>query len=102
VLVVGEVEWILIDRFKWPANRFLRFDLTEILGKKPPATLNACYALLHREALCPVSGEGLLDTLDAESHKHDAGVSEDLKYALRDAIELLGNEAARQLINNHG
>jgi len=48
VLVVGEVEWILIDRFKWPANRFLRFDLTEILGKKPPATLNACVALLHR------------------------------------------------------
>ena len=34
VLVVGEVEWILIDRFKWPANRFLRFDLTEILGNE--------------------------------------------------------------------
>ena len=54
---------------------------------------------------CPLSrtqGEGLLDTLDAESHKHDAGVSEDLKYALRDAIELLGNEAARQLIEEHG
>ena len=102
VLVVGEVEWILIDRFKWPANRFLRFDLTEILGTKLPATLNACYALLHLEALCPEAGEGLLDTLDAESHKHDAGVSEDLKYALRDAIELLGNEAARQLIADHG
>ncbi|WP_295577167.1 N-6 DNA methylase, partial [uncultured Lamprocystis sp.] len=107
VLVVGEVEWILIDRFKWPANRFLRFDLTEILGKKPPATLNACYALLHREALCPDAGPTgntgcLLDTLDAESHKHDAGVSEDLKYALREAIELLGNEAARQLIQEHG
>ncbi|WP_295405482.1 N-6 DNA methylase [uncultured Thiocystis sp.] len=102
VLVVGEIEWILIDRFKWPANRFLRFDLTEILGKKPAATLNACVALLHREALCPDAGPGgsegsLLDTLDAESHKHDAGVSEDLKYALREAIEWLGNEAARQL-----
>ena len=97
VLVVGEIEWILIDRFKWPANRFLRFDLTEILGQKPAATLNACVALLHREALCPDAGEGLLDTLDAESHKHDAGVSEDLKYALREAIEWLGNEAARQL-----
>ncbi len=107
VLVVGEVEWLLIDRFKWPANRFLRFDLTEILGRKPPAALNASYALLHREALCPEAGPNgitgcLLDTLDAESHKHDAGVSEDLKYALRDAIELLGNEAARQLIQGHG
>ncbi|MCP5197926.1 MAG: class I SAM-dependent DNA methyltransferase [Gammaproteobacteria bacterium] len=102
VLLIGEVEWILLDRFKWSANRFLRFDWLEILGKKPPATLNAGYALLHRTALCPDEGEGLLDTLDAESHKHDAGVSEDLKYALREAIEILGNEAARQLIRDHG
>lgn len=29
----------------------------------------------------PSEGDGLLHTLDAESHKHDAGVSEDLKYA---------------------
>lgn len=97
VLLAGMAEWVLIDRFKWPANRLLRFDLTEILGRRAPATLDACAALLHREALCPEAGEALLDTLDAESHKHDAGVSEDLKYALREAIELLGNEAARQL-----
>ncbi|MES9811663.1 MAG: N-6 DNA methylase [Candidatus Thiodiazotropha sp.] len=102
VLLIGQQEWLLVDRFKWPANRFLRFDLDEILGQRQQATLNACYALLHREALCPDEGEGLLDTLDAESHKHDAGVSENLKYALRDAIELLGNEAARQLIEHHG
>ena len=102
VLLIGVQEWLLIDRFKWPANRFLRFDLDEILGQRQPATLEALYALLHREALCPDEGEGLLDRLDAESHKHDAGVSEDLKYALRDAIELLGNEAARQLIASHG
>jgi type I restriction-modification system DNA methylase subunit len=102
VLLIGQQEWLLVDRFKWPANRFLRFDLDEILGQRQPATLNACYALLHRQALCPDEGEGLLDTLDAESHKHDAGVSENLKYALRDAIEQLGNEAARQLIEHHG
>ncbi|MEA3642816.1 MAG: hypothetical protein VBE63_23165 [Lamprobacter sp.] len=102
VLLIGELEWVLIDRFKWPSNRLLRFDLSEILGQRQPATLNACVALLHREALCPRSGEGLLDSLDAESHKHDAGVSADLKYALREAIEQLGNEAARQLIQDHG
>lgn len=102
VLLIGAVEWLLIDRFKWPANRFLRFDLTEILARRLSATLDACYALLHRDALCPDEGEGLLDTLDAESHKHDAAVSEDLEYALREAIELLGNEAARQLIQLHG
>ncbi|BCG47909.1 Type II restriction enzyme, methylase subunits [Citrifermentans bremense] len=102
VFMIGQQEWLLIDRFKWPANRFLRFNLDEILGQKQPGTLNACYSLLHRQALCPDEGEGLLDTLDAESHKHDAGVSENLKYALREAIEQLGNEAARQLIEQHG
>jgi hypothetical protein len=102
VLLIGAAEWILVDRFKWPANRYLRFDLEEILGKRQSPTLNALYALLHREALCPDEGEGLLDRLDAESHRHDAGVSENLKYALRDAIEVLGNEAARQLIAGHG
>ncbi|MCP4468208.1 MAG: SAM-dependent DNA methyltransferase [Halieaceae bacterium] len=102
VMLIGQQEWLLIDRFKWPANRFLRFDLDEILGKRQPATLNAIFALLHRQALCPDEGEGLLDTLDAESHKHDAGVSENLKYALREAIEQLGDEAARQLIEHHG
>ena len=35
----------------------------------------------------------LLDTLDENSHKHAFAVSEDLKYSLRKAIELLGNEA---------
>ncbi len=102
VMLIGQQEWLLIDRFKWPANRFLRFALDEVLGKRQTATLNASYALLHRQALCPDEGEGLLDTLDAESHKHDAGVSENLKYALREAIEQLGNEAARQLIEHHG
>ncbi|NEX15299.1 MAG: N-6 DNA methylase [Halochromatium sp.] len=119
VLLIGELEWVLIDRFKWPSNRILRFDLSEILGARQPATLNACVALLHRDALCPWANTSagasadnaantaadlscLLDSLDAESHKHDAGVSTDLKYALREAIELLGNEAARQLIQAHG
>lgn len=36
-------------------------------------------------------------TLDENAHKHAYGVSEDLKYALRECIELLGDEAARQL-----
>ncbi|MBJ3499772.1 class I SAM-dependent DNA methyltransferase, partial [Salmonella enterica subsp. enterica serovar Typhimurium] len=38
--------------------------------------------------------------LDDNSHKHAFGVSEDLKYALRESIELLGNEAMRYLIDN--
>jgi len=53
--------------------------------------------LLHRESVCPAEGLSLLDTLDENSHKHAFSVSEDLKYALREAIELLGNEAVYYL-----
>ena len=50
-------------------------------------------ALLHRDSLSPDDGSPLLDTLDENSHKHAFEVSEDLKYSVREAIELLGNEA---------
>jgi len=49
----------------------------------------------------PESGQPLLDNLDENSHKHAFSVSEDLKYALRESIELLGNETTQYLIK-HG
>ena len=97
VLLIGATEWLLIDRYKWPNNRLLRFDWTEILDRKEAHTLQAVAALLHRESLAPETGESLLESLDSNAHKHAFGVSEDLKYALRSAIELLGNEAVAQL-----
>lgn len=97
VLLVGLDEWLLIDRYKWPNNRALRFDWAEILDRKDADTLKACAVLLHKESLAPGEGDSLLQSLDENAHKHAFGVSEDLKYALREAIELLGNEAARQL-----
>jgi hypothetical protein len=97
VLLIGATEWLLIDRYKWPNNRLLRFDWTEILDRKEAHTLQAAAALLHRESLAPGEGESLLEGLEANAHKHAFGVSEDLKYALRSAIELLGNEAVAQL-----
>jgi type I restriction-modification system DNA methylase subunit len=102
VLIASDRQCVLIDRFKWLQNRFLRFDLDEILGRKDDSTLKATAALLHRDSLVPESGTSLLDSLDENSHKHAFGVSDDLKYALREAIELLGNEAAAQLIQNTG
>ena len=97
VIVVGLNEWLLLDRYKWPNNRALRFDWNDILDRKDTATLQAAAALLHRESLAPDAGSSLLETLDENAHKHAFGVSEDLKYAIREAIETLGNEAARQL-----
>ena len=48
--------------------------------------------LLHKDSLCPDDGKVLLDELDEQSQKNASGVSQDLKYALRECIELLGNE----------
>lgn len=98
VMLLSDRQCILIDRYKWLQNRLLRFDLDEILGRKDDITLKATAALLHQQSLVPEQGSSLLDNLDENSHKHAFGVSEDLKYALREAIELLGNEAAEQLI----
>lgn len=97
VLLVGLDEWLLVDRYKWPNNRTLRFTWAEILDRRDTPTLDAAAALLHRESLTPDGGSILLDGLDENAHKHAFGVSEDLKYAIREAIELLGNEAATQL-----
>ncbi|NMF86942.1 class I SAM-dependent DNA methyltransferase [Aromatoleum petrolei] len=97
VLLAGLDEWLLLDRYKWPNNRALRFDWADILDRKDADTLKACAALLHKDCLAPGEGNSLLESLDENAHKHAFGVSEDLKYALREAIELLGNEAARQL-----
>jgi hypothetical protein len=98
LLVLSLDQMLLIDRFKWSRKRFLRFDLKEIFSRKETTTLKAMAALCHRESLAPASGEALVDTLDENAHKHAFGVSEDLKYALRASIELLGNEAVHYLM----
>ena len=97
VLLLGLDHWLLLDRYKWPNNRALRFDWADILDRKDADTLKACAALLHKDCLAPGEGSSLLESLDENAHKHAFGVSEDLKHSLREAIELLGNEAARQL-----
>jgi hypothetical protein len=97
IIIAGLTQWLLLDRYKWPNNRLLRFDWTEILDRKDAHTLQAAAALLHRDSLVPATGESLLENLDTNAHKHAFGVSADLKYALRSAIELLGNEAVTQL-----
>jgi len=95
VMLVSPFQIVLIDRAKWAQKRFLRFDLPEIFGRKEDLTLKATAALLHADSLVPEEGVSLLDTLDENSHKHAFGVCEDLKYALREAIEALANEALR-------
>lgn len=98
VLLLGPGQVVLLDRTKWFEKRLLRFDLVELLGRREEDALKAAAALLHRDGLAPGQGAGsLLDTLDDSSHKHAHGVSEALKYALRESIELIGNEAVHYL-----
>ncbi len=97
VLLVNFHQLLLLDRTKWHEKRLLRFDLKEILDRRETSTLQAMAALLHKDSICPEDGTPLLDTLDENSHKHAFSVSEDLKYSLREAIELLGNEAVYYL-----
>lgn len=98
VILASPRQWLLLDRAKFAQHRLLRFDWSELLTRREADTLKAVAVLLHRESLLDANGQSLLDSLDENAHKHAYGVSEDLKYALRQSIELLGNEAARQLV----
>lgn len=92
VMLIGMNQIALIDRNKWNEKRYLQFELEEIFSRLENTTLQAMAVLLHKDSLCPEDGKVLLDELDEQSQKNASGVSQDLKYALRECIELLGNE----------
>lgn len=97
ILLSSYNEIIIVDRSKWAEKRILNFKLDDILSRKEESTLQATTVLLHKDTMCPVDGISFLDTLSENSHKHASSVSEDLKYALRESIELLGNDAIRDM-----
>lgn len=102
IILIGMNQIALIDRNKWNEKRYLQFELEEIFSRYEESTLQAMAVLLHRNSLCPEEGTALLDELDANSQKHAAGVSQDLKYALRESIELLGNEVLYDMATRQG
>lgn len=101
VMLVSPFQIVLIERAKWAQKRFLRFDIEEIISRKEDSMLKAISVLLHVDSLAPKDGLSLLDTLDENSHKHAFGVTEDLKYSLRSAVEKLGNEAIYYHLKNN-
>lgn len=102
LIFIGLNQIALIDRNKWNEKRYLEFDLEEIFSRREESTLQAMAVLLHRESLCPEDGKPLLDMLNENSHRHSSGVSQDLKYALRESIELLGNEVLYDMVHRQG
>ena len=97
VMLIGMNQIALIDRNKWNEKRYLQFELEEIFSRLENTTLQAMSVLLHKDSLCPDDGKILLDKLDEQSQKNASGVSKDLKYALRESIELLGNEVLHDM-----
>lgn len=102
LLFVSGTQIALIDRNKWNEKRYLQFELDEIFARREESTFQALSVLLHKESLCPDDGKVLLDALDENSQKNASGVSQDLKYALRECIELLGNEVLYDMAHNKG
>ena len=102
VFLIGMNQIALIDRNKWNEKRYLQFELEEIFARLENTTLQAMSVLLHKESLCPEDGKVLLDDLDEQSQRNASGVSQDLKYALRESIELLGNEVLYDMAHRLG
>lgn len=86
ILLFGINQIALIDRSKWNEKRYLQFMMEDIYSRHEESTFMAMTVLLHKESLCPADGAIVLDSLDENSHKHSAGVSDALKYALRESI----------------
>ena len=97
LMYIGMNQIALIDRNKWNEKRYLQFELEEIFSRLENTTLQAMSVLLHKDSLCPEDGKTLLDELDEQSQRNASGVSQDLKYALRESIELLGNEVLHDM-----
>lgn len=102
VLLLAGSQVLLLDRTTFAQGRFLAFDLDDAFGRKEKDTFNHVAAFLSADTLCPdgESDEVLLDRLEEQSHRFAHGVTESLQFAVREAIELLVNEWARDRTEN--
>ena len=98
VILAAPETWVLIDRTKYGRRAVLRFNWKDLFVRREASVLDVCGALLCSESMTSVEGSVLLDDVDETAHKEAYGVSESLKKSLREAIELLGHEAARQIV----
>ncbi|MBR3326671.1 MAG: class I SAM-dependent DNA methyltransferase [Atopobiaceae bacterium] len=102
VILASPKELVLVDRNKWPEKRYLSFDMDEIFRRREESSFQAAATFLAYSSLCPQTGDILLDELDRESREHASEVSDSLRYALRECVELLGNEVIYDWTHNKG
>ena len=99
IMVLTLAQIVLVDRYKWSDERLLRFDLETVLTQPHATCWRSMRALLHKDSLVPQGGVRGMERFDEESRHHAHGVSADLKYAMREAVEVLGNAAVDKLIS---
>jgi len=94
VLLLAGSQILLLDKHTYVQGRYLVFDLDEAYGRDERSTFEHLAAFLSAETLSPEgeSDEVLHDRLAAQSHRFAYGVTENLQFAVREAIELLVNE----------
>ena len=102
VLAVGLHQAVLIDRRKWADRQCMIIDFDTVFSRNETHVYEAVAVLLHRSSLCPDDGESVLDSFDDESSRQAVAVSESLRSALRECVEILGNEVIHDwTVNRH-
>ena len=102
VLAVGLHQAVLVDRRKWADKKCLLFDFDTIFSRNEPHVYQAVAVLLHKSSLCPNDGDSALDAFDEASSRQSVEVSDSLRSALRECVEILGNEVIHDWTVNKG
>lgn len=101
ILLLGLHQAALIDRMKWADRRYLLFDFDVIYARNEATTYKAVAALLSKHDLCPREGTtSVLDDFEEQANAQSVAVSNNLRYALRECVELLGNEVIHDWTEN--
>ena len=95
IIVVSLDQLLLLDRTKWAAQQALHLDWSVLLGGRDTrvAIFQLIAMLLSRPSI--MGDTPMMDQLQQRSRTHNQGISGGLKYALREAVELLGQEYVR-------
>ena len=95
IMVVSLDQLLLLDRTKWAAQQALHLDWSVLLGGRDTrvAIFQLIAMLLSRPSI--IGDTPMMDQLQQRSRTHNQGISGGLKYALREAVELLGQEYVR-------
>ncbi|MCP4693430.1 MAG: SAM-dependent DNA methyltransferase, partial [Desulfobacterales bacterium] len=94
VILLAGSQALLLDKHTYAQGRYLSFDFDDAFGRVRRTTFDHIAAFLSAPTLCPdgESEELIHDKLEENSHKFAHGVTENLQWAVREAISELADE----------